>query len=45
MALTLLRHGEPEIAKGTCYGQSDVTTRPLARRIHRTGPKGLAGVA
>ena len=29
MALTLLRHGEPEIAKGTCYGQSDVTTRPL----------------
>ena len=29
MALTLLRHGEPEIATGTCYGQSDVTTRPL----------------
>ena len=27
MALTLLRHGEPLVAGGTCYGQSDIPAR------------------
>ena len=25
MALILLRHGEPEVSRGVCYGQSDIT--------------------
>ena len=34
MALTLLRHGEPDLAKGVCYGQSDVPARlPNGERV------------
>ena len=29
MALILLRHGQPEIAAGICYGRSDVPARAL----------------
>ncbi|NQX93830.1 MAG: alpha-ribazole phosphatase family protein [Erythrobacter sp.] len=48
MALTLLRHSEPLIEPGICYGRSDIAARELSEaelsEIIRAAPEGLARI-